>query len=136
MLRYWIVPENGQNARPGRTPIGREPPRPVGVIATKPSDEDSMRTRLLPLTALLAGISFAAQAQPLPPQLTFVQPLSRSAVLTVQEMLRRAGDYAGSVDGVWGPDSVVALQRYQQAHGLQVTSQLNQATVASMGLSH
>lgn len=94
-----------------------------------------MHSRLLPLAALLAGIGFAAQAQPLPPQLTYVQPLSRSAVQTVQEHLRQAGDYAGRVDGVWGPDSVTALQRFQQAHGLQVTGQLNQATAATMSLN-
>lgn len=93
-----------------------------------------MPPRLLPLTALLIGFGFAAQAQPLPPQLTYVQPLSKSAVQTVQEHLRQAGDYAGHVDGVWGPDSVTALQRFQQAHGLQVTGQLNQATAATMSL--
>lgn len=94
-----------------------------------------MQPRLLPLAALLAGIGFAAQAQPLPPQLTYVEPLSRAAVQTVQEHLRQAGDYAGHVDGVWGPDSVVALQRFQQAHGLQVTGQLSQATAATMNLN-
>ncbi len=94
-----------------------------------------MQPRTLPIIALLTGIGLAAHAQPLPPQLTYVQPLSRSAVQTVQERLRQAGDYTGHVDGVWGPDSVVALQRYQQTHGLQVTGQLNQATAATMGLS-
>ncbi|HJS85220.1 MAG TPA: peptidoglycan-binding domain-containing protein [Acetobacteraceae bacterium] len=94
-----------------------------------------MQLRTLPAIALLTGIGFAAQAQPLPPQLTYVQPLSRSAVQTVQERLRQAGDYTGHVDGIWGPDSVVALQRYQQTHGLQVTGQLNQATAATMGLN-
>lgn len=95
----------------------------------------AMHPRILPLAALLAGISLAAQAQPLPPQLTYVQPLSRSAVQAVQEHLRQAGDYAGRVDGIWGPDSVTALQRFQQAHGLQVTGQLNQATAATMNLN-
>ena len=94
-----------------------------------------MQLRTLPIIALLAGVGLAAQAQQLPPQLTYVQPLSRSAVQTVQDRLRQAGDYTGRVDGVWGPDSVVALQRYQQTHGLQVTGQLNQATAATMGLS-
>ena len=94
-----------------------------------------MQPRTLPIIALLAGMSVVAQAQPMPPQLTYVQPLSRSAVQTVQDRLRQAGDYTGRVDGVWGPDSVVALQRYQQTHGLQVTGQLNQATAATMGLN-
>jgi peptidoglycan hydrolase-like protein with peptidoglycan-binding domain len=93
-----------------------------------------MRTRTLPIIALLAGIGPAAHAQPMPPQLTYIQPLPRSAVQSVQERLHQAGDYGGQIDGVWGPDSVVALQRFQQTHGLQVTGQLNQATAATMGL--
>ncbi len=116
---------------------GREPPPSASVIATKPPDTHPCSPASYPLVALAAGIGLAAQAQaqPLPPQLTYVQPLSRSAVQTVQEHLHQAGDYAGHVDGVWGPDSVVALQRFQQTHGLQVTGQLNQATAATMGLS-
>ncbi len=94
-----------------------------------------MQPRILLATALLTGLGFAVQAQPLPPQLTYVQPLSRPAVQTVQEQLHKAGDYGGRIDGVWGPDSVVALQRFQQTHGLQVTGQLNEATVRTLGLN-
>jgi peptidoglycan hydrolase-like protein with peptidoglycan-binding domain len=36
--------------------------------------------------------------------------------------------------GVWGPDSVAALQRFQASHQLQVTGQLNQATAVALGL--
>jgi peptidoglycan hydrolase-like protein with peptidoglycan-binding domain len=94
-----------------------------------------MKPRIVLAAALLTGAGFAAQAQPLPPQLTYVQPLSRSAVEAVQQRLHQAGDYNGGRDGVWGADSVVALQRFQQTHGLQVTGQLNQATVATLGLN-
>ncbi len=94
-----------------------------------------MQPRILPIVTLLTGIGLAAHAQPMPPQLTYVQPLSRSAVQSVQDRLHQAGDYGGRIDGAWGPDSVVALQRFQQTHGLQVTGQLNQATVATMGLN-
>lgn len=94
-----------------------------------------MYPRIALTAALLTGIGFAAQAQPMPPELTYVQPLSRSAVEAVQQRLHQAGDYNGGTDGVWGPDSVVALQRFQHTHGLQVTGQLNQATVATLGLN-
>lgn len=94
-----------------------------------------MRPRLLIATALLAG-GFAAPAFAQPgPVLTYEQALSRPAVMTVQHQLQRAGDYNGAVDGNWGPDSVAALQRFQQTHGLQVTGQLNEATVDALGLS-
>jgi len=36
---------------------------------------------------------------------------------------------------VWGPESAAALQQFQRANGLQVTGQLNQATVATLGLN-
>ena len=48
---------------------------------------------------------------------------------------RQAGAYAGRTDGVWGRDSATALERFQRSHGLQVAGQLNQATVATLGLN-
>jgi peptidoglycan hydrolase-like protein with peptidoglycan-binding domain len=82
------------------------------------------------VSSVLAAPGFAQTVAPL----SYVQQLPQSAVQAVQERLRAAGTYTGAVDGVWGPDSVVALQRYQAAHQLQVTGQLNQATTATMGL--
>jgi peptidoglycan hydrolase-like protein with peptidoglycan-binding domain len=85
-------------------------------------------------SALLAtGFSASAVAQTAP-ALAYVQPVPPAAVLAVQEHLRSAGAYTGAVDGVWGPDSVTALQRFQASHQLQVTGQLNQATAATLGL--
>jgi len=75
-----------------------------------------------------------AGAQPAP-GLTYVQPLAPGAAMRVQERLRQLGAYSGRADGVWGPDSQAALQRFQQGRGLQVTGQLNQATVSTLGLS-
>jgi peptidoglycan hydrolase-like protein with peptidoglycan-binding domain len=68
------------------------------------------------------------------PPLAYVQPVPPAAVQAVQGRLRGAGAYSGAVDGVWGPDSVAALQRFQADHQLQATGQLNQATVAALGL--
>jgi N-acetylmuramoyl-L-alanine amidase len=85
--------------------------------------------------AALAGMVLISPvcAQSVPP-LTYEQPLPPNAVQRVQERLRAAGVYNGAVDGVWGPDSVAALQRYQAVHQLQATGQLNQATAAALGL--
>ena len=95
-----------------------------------------MKTLFFPVAVSVAALgAVAAQAQQsMPPQLTYVEPLSPHSVELVQRQLQQAGDYNGSVDAVWGPDSVVALQKFQQTHGLQVTGQLNQATVATLGL--
>jgi peptidoglycan hydrolase-like protein with peptidoglycan-binding domain len=91
--------------------------------------------------AMLAGLLLAgpallrpASAQP-SPGLTYTQPLSQQALMAVQERLRQVGAYPGRVDGVWGPDSQAALERFQQSRGLQVTGQLNQATAATLGVN-
>jgi peptidoglycan hydrolase-like protein with peptidoglycan-binding domain len=82
---------------------------------------------------LAATFSAAAVGQTTSP-LAYVQPLPPTSVQAVQQHLRDAGAYNGAVDGVWGPDSVAALQRFQASHQLQVTGQLNQATAATLGL--
>ncbi|WP_084112542.1 peptidoglycan-binding domain-containing protein [Belnapia moabensis] len=79
---------------------------------------------------LLAGQAAAQQA----PSLMYSQPLAPAAVTQVQERLRQAGLYSGRPDGVWGPDSQAALERFQQSRGLQVSGQMNQATAATLGL--
>jgi len=89
---------------------------------------------------MLTGIAIAAAASTAPASaqtvgpLSYVQQLPPNAVQAVQDKLRGDGAYTGAVDGTWGPDSAAALQRYQAAHQLQVTGQLNQATAATMGL--
>src|SRR4051812_29262730 len=74
-----------------------------------------------------------AQAQTQPP-VSYVQPLSPQAQKEVQRRLKELGAYSGAVDGIWGRDSQDALERFQQTRGLQVTNNLNQATLATMGL--
>jgi peptidoglycan hydrolase-like protein with peptidoglycan-binding domain len=90
--------------------------------------------------ALLAGLGLIALtaapivAQPAPPQLAYVQPVPPQTVQAVQDKLRQAGAYNGRIDGIWGTDSQAALERFQQSNQLQVTGQLNQATMATLGL--
>ena len=92
--------------------------------------------------AILAGLLLAspvlvpeASAQPASPGLMYSQPLSPAALTQVQDRLRQMGAYNGRVDGIWGPDSQSALERFQQSRGLQVSGQLNQATAATLGLN-
>ncbi|MCO6418088.1 peptidoglycan-binding protein [Siccirubricoccus sp. KC 17139] len=91
-----------------------------------------IRTTTMALAGLLlAGPALAQQA----PSLMYSQPLAPAAVTAVQEKLRQAGSYTGRADGVWGPDSQAALERFQMSRGLQASGQLNQATAATLGLS-
>jgi peptidoglycan hydrolase-like protein with peptidoglycan-binding domain len=95
-----------------------------------------MQRLLLTAAAGLLGMGLiggAAQAQTVP--LTYSQALSPQEVQMVQQQLRQFGVYSGAIDGQWGPDSVIALQRFQQQHGIQPSGQLNEGTVASLGLN-
>ena len=84
---------------------------------------------------VLTEASFLPHAWAQPSPLTYAQPLSQAGVMAVQQRLKQNGAYAGQTDGVWGPDSAAALEQFQRAHGLQVTGQLNQGTVATLGLN-
>src|SRR3954451_1536242 len=118
------------SARSGRTggPSGRSPCHRNSV---RPMRFTHVLAGSLVVTALSA---LPATAQPAGASLAYVQPLTGTAVQSVQERLRQAGFYNGRIDGVWGADSQAALERFQQAHQLQVTGQFNQATAATLGL--
>ena len=51
-------------------------------------------------------------------------PYSVPMVSAVQSDLARQGYYRGVIDGVYGPQTRVAITRYQSKHGLQVTGSL------------
>jgi peptidoglycan hydrolase-like protein with peptidoglycan-binding domain len=102
---------------------------------TQPNQEETEMRHALVLATALGGLAFIApRAHAQSAGLVYVQPIAPQTVQTVQQVLRRDGDYYGGVDGVWGPDSQTALEHYQQRHSLQVTGSLNQATAATMGL--
>jgi peptidoglycan hydrolase-like protein with peptidoglycan-binding domain len=87
------------------------------------------------LAIVLSGASLVPPAWAQPSPLTYTQPLSQAGVMAVQQRLKQSGAYGGPTDGVWGPESAAALEQFQRAHGLQVAGQLNQATVATLGLN-
>jgi peptidoglycan hydrolase-like protein with peptidoglycan-binding domain len=93
-----------------------------------------MKTFTILGAAALLAASFGSSSAQTPSPLAYVQPVPPSAIQAVQDHLRRTGAYNGAVDGVWGPDSLSALQQFQASHQLQVTGQLNQATVTALGL--
>ena len=55
-------------------------------------------------------------------------------VRIVQERLRQLNFYNGPADGVWGPDTQVAIENFQRSRGLQV-GPLNEVTMWSMDLN-
>ena len=57
---------------------------------------------------------------------------TRSQVRMLQLGLNKGGFDAGPVDGVIGPKTQQALQKFQQQHGLQANGQLDSKTVAAL----
>jgi peptidoglycan hydrolase-like protein with peptidoglycan-binding domain len=61
--------------------------------------------------------------------------LGMGEIRQIQMNLNKAGFSAGSVDGVWGEETRQALQNYQQQNRLPGDGQLNQQTLAALGIS-
>jgi hypothetical protein len=57
-----------------------------------------------------------------------------STVSAAQEQLSRAGYYDGEIDGVLGPQTRRAIERYQRRHGQRVTGELTTRTLQTLGL--
>jgi FMN-dependent NADH-azoreductase len=59
---------------------------------------------------------------------------SNSLVAIVQQELAREGYYRSQIDGIIGPDTQRAINRYQSDHGLRTTGTLTAETLHSLGL--
>jgi len=56
-------------------------------------------------------------------------------IVNVQAQLQNNGYYAGTVDGILGPQTRRAIATFQADHGLAVTSAVDEPTLATLGLS-
>jgi peptidoglycan hydrolase-like protein with peptidoglycan-binding domain len=59
---------------------------------------------------------------------------SHRTIREAQAKLKPAGDYQGRIDGVWGPMTEAGVRKWQQAHNLNVSGQLDMATLQSMNV--
>ena len=55
-------------------------------------------------------------------------------VRTIQEKLKRWGYYSGSVDGIYGSQTVSAVKKFQQENGLTVDGIAGKNTLNAMGI--
>jgi peptidoglycan hydrolase-like protein with peptidoglycan-binding domain len=65
-----------------------------------------------------------------PPTASYSPPAAD--VRAAQEQLRAAGMYDGPIDGVWGPETRAALERYQQNRNLPVTGRIDDQTSTAL----
>ena len=75
-----------------------------------------------------------SQAQPMQQNEQSEANLSSGQIRQVQQALDQKGFKAGRSDGKLGPETKQALQSFQQSQGLQVTGQLDQQTMAKLGI--
>lgn len=105
--------------------------------------------KLLPLVvAVAAAFSLSAvaagdQKQKQEPQAqsgqkgaqTQASSQSPELVKQAQQKLSAAGHDAGAADGIAGPKTQAAVKEFQQSKGLQTSGQLDQKTLAALGVS-
>jgi murein L,D-transpeptidase YcbB/YkuD len=56
----------------------------------------------------------------------------RDYTKALQKSLKEAGYYKGDVDGVYGPETVDAVEALQKGHGLPITGTVDKATAAAL----
>lgn len=60
---------------------------------------------------------------------------SGQQVVTIQTKLKRWGYYDGPIDGKYGAQTVLAVQKFQKKHGLFMTGVVNVSTAEKLGIS-
>ena len=91
------------------------------------------------LTAALAAlflvnillISFSQHAQ----AAVYKQGSSGSVVTRIQQVLKNAGYYTYTIDGIYGSRTTAAVKKYQRAAGLAVDGICGAKTLAAMGIT-
>ncbi len=81
------------------------------------------------LCPVLGEAGTTGQDRPEQPQLMTTENLK-----LVQARLKAEGVYAGSVDGIMGPQTEAALRRYQEKEGLPVSGAVDEATLKELQL--
>jgi peptidoglycan hydrolase-like protein with peptidoglycan-binding domain len=72
-----------------------------------------------------------SSATPMPAASPAVSP---GMVRQVQTALQQQGLYNGAIDGIWGPQTQSAVQRFQQSNSLSATGQLDTSTITALNL--
>ena len=58
----------------------------------------------------------------------------QSTVRQAQERLNQLGYDVGEPDGIWGPQTQAALEKYQEEQGLSTSGELDSQTIAKLGI--
>jgi peptidoglycan hydrolase-like protein with peptidoglycan-binding domain len=61
--------------------------------------------------------------------------LSRAEIVKIQQALNSHGYYRGTADGVWGPNTASAIQRFQQSNQINANGNLDADTLDQLGVN-
>jgi hypothetical protein len=86
----------------------------------------------VPLSAPSAGFAANDSAGLLAPGTGYASPEGAEPVRDLQRLLRRLGDAPGPIDGLYGPLTTAAVQRFQEAHALAVDGVVGPQTMARL----
>ena len=87
---------------------------------------------MMAATLLLAACADTRTSSTGRPTTLAVQAEPSAEVRDAQQRLQALGYYGGPVDGVWGPETRVAVERYQTNRGLAVSGQLDDMTRSAL----
>ncbi len=84
---------------------------------------------------LLALIFVASALTPMSAYAAIKYGDSGQQVITLQKKLKQWGYYYGSIDGVFGPQTLAAVKRFQTQNGLTADGIVGSKTAAALGMS-
>lgn len=112
--------------------------------ATQASVKAFQNYKKLPVTGVVdaataSALGFSAPAAPSAPSAPKASgngALARgsrgASVTNLQQLLSKAGFSVGAIDGIYGPQTQAAVQKFQQANGLSATGTADAATVQAL----
>ncbi len=128
---------SGASGTPRPAPRAAPPPR-IPRATPAPTPRSTRNQSSTPPSAILPSSPATAPQQLLSPQGTTDPPSAseiQDLVRRVQVSLMALGYYQGAIDGIVGPQTRSALERYQRDYGLQVTGTITPEVLDAFRLS-
>jgi len=116
----------GSAQTPSSSPNAQTPSSSAQTPFASPNAQTPSSSAQIPSSSTM---SQGSQAQSSPVN------LSESQIKQVQQQLKGAGLYRGSVDGAMGPETKQAVSQFQQQNGLDQTGVVDQQTLSALSTS-
>lgn len=113
--------------------------QPQNQQQTQQQPQNQQQTQQQPQTQQQMQQPETQQPQTSSTQMGNAQNQNKSAypaaeVRQAQEQLKKEGDYTGKVDGIYGPQTRAAVEKYQKSQNLPASGKLDSQTSAKLGI--